>query len=576
MGNMRSKPETPEDGSKKPQSASQSTVTIPRLDTDFLREPPDESSIKRSWIQLSNLIDAHVETFFNTNEHLGLDHESIIHGLRLFHIVQAPREAEELAELLQTPRHRRLGLRVCIARVVLSSIDFYGHPEETSLDAQVVQLLGRFNRLRPNPGPEEEAALAHWRMITAFFLEPGFRDLRERRPPCVDRLTRFLTVFRPASDGSDTEAEDRNWTSSLNVIAQQSIEIGEKLFCHPSTWLFQWHIDLVDGHPIVDCRDITRKHKEDRETSIRGPSPIVLFPALVEPLTNDGGRKKGRVNVAQAADIGPGLVFLKGEIVPLSLVVPHRPSSPATSITTHSRTTSTTITNAMGYGVDSGITILNGSFTLAQTISALKNASSEIKRTTQFLATVQARIEYTKSLRDQAFDVTNADTSKDEVFNMAQAALRNIHSITTECSNTLEGSTKSITKKAKDGTQHTTTETRFKWVLDGKITYNAKLQEMQIHYQTLMRETDVLQRKLTNMGHPPLPPALPFGDFELFDNKYLSPGRRDGISRHLSPRQSIEMLGEASDSDEGPSDRDSGIGIASSRGDVSDSVDDQG
>ncbi|KAI0905714.1 hypothetical protein F4823DRAFT_632432 [Ustulina deusta] len=230
--------------------------------------------------------------------------------------------------------------------------------------------------------------------------------------------------------------------------------------------------------------------------------------------------------------------------------------------------------------ISSGVSLLNGTFTLAQTISALQNASSEVKGATKFLATVQAQIEYTKGLRDQVFDVTNPDTSEDEVFNRGQTALQNIINITTECSNTLKGSTKSVTKKEKDGTQHTTTKTRFKWVLGGKATYNAKLQEMSFHYQTLMHATDALQRKWPDMGgHPPLaPPALPFGDFELFtadDNTYLNPGRRDGISRHLSPRQSMEMLDEASDSEGGPSNRDSGIGLGigidSSEEDVIDS-----
>ncbi|TGJ79136.1 hypothetical protein E0Z10_g9628 [Xylaria hypoxylon] len=223
-----------------------------------------------------------------------------------------------------------------------------------------------------------------------------------------------------------------------------------------------------------------------------------------------------------------------------------------------------------------------GLFTLAQTISALQNASSEVKGATKFLATVQAQIEYTKGLRDQAFDVTNPDTSKDEVFNRVQTALQNIININTECSNTLKCSTKSVTKKEKDGTQHTTTKTRFKWVLGGKSTYNAKLQEMNFHHQTLMHATDALQRKWADMGgHSPLAPsALPFGAFELFtadDNTYLNPGhRRDGISRHLSPRQSIVMLDEASDSDDEPSNRDSGIGLRIGIDSSEDVIDSQG
>ncbi|KAI0905715.1 hypothetical protein F4823DRAFT_119471 [Ustulina deusta] len=353
MGNVRSKLEPFADASKKPlQSESQSAVTIPRLDTDFLLEPPDETSIKCSWIQLSNLIDAHVENFYNPSEYLGLNRESIVSGLRICHIIREPREAEELAELLQIPRHRKLGLRVCIARAVLSSIDFYGLPEDTSLDRNIVELLGRFNQLRPNPSPEEEAALSHWRMITAFFLAPGSKDLREARLPYVDHLTRFLAKFRPASDISDTDVESRNWTGSLNVIAQQGIDVGEKLFCHPSPWFFKWHVESTDGHPFVNCRENPKQHTDEIEVSTRGLSPIVLFPALVETLGGDGSRKKERFNVAQAADIGPGLLFLQGEIIPLSTVLSHRYASPAASVSTHTKSTIATVTNATRHGVE--------------------------------------------------------------------------------------------------------------------------------------------------------------------------------------------------------------------------------
>ena len=215
--------------------------------------------------------------------------------------------------------------------------------------------------------------------------------------------------------------------------------------------------------------------------------------------------------------------------------------------------------------ISSGVSLLNGTFTLAQNISALQNASSEVKEAIKFLATVQSRIEYTKKLRDQAFDVINPDTSKDEIFNRVQTALQDMTNITMECSKTLMGSTKSVTKTEKNGTQHTTTTTRFKWVLGGKATYNARVWGMNFHRQTLMHATGSLERKWTDMGgRPPLaPPSLPFGDVELFtaDNTYLTPSRRNGISRYLSPRQSMEMLDEAPDTEDGPSNCDSGIGL---------------
>ncbi|GAB1316508.1 HNH nuclease domain-containing protein [Madurella fahalii] len=324
MGKAQSKSEPSMDTSMKaPQMAAQSPVTIPKLDTDFLLQPPDETSIKRSWMQLSNLIDSHVQAFYDVSDRFNGFGDLIKEDLREYRVVKEQEEAEELTELLRTPRYRKLGLRICIARVVLSSIDFHGHPKETSLDPQVVALLGRFTLLRPDRSPEEEAALSHWRMITAFFLAPGSRDLRDRKPPCVDLLTEFLAVFRPRSG---SEEDDQNWTGSLVTIVQKGIDVGEKLFCHPSTWLFDWH-------PKSACDEVQNQLRDIGPTT-RLPRPIVLFPALTELVRPGDGDPKGGVNVVQAADIGPGLVFLEDEILPLASF---RSSSPTASSSSQTR-----------------------------------------------------------------------------------------------------------------------------------------------------------------------------------------------------------------------------------------------
>jgi len=137
---------------------------------DFLIQPPDEASIKRPWMQLSNLIDSHVQAFYNGSGELGYKRESIREDLHEFDIVHDARDIDELTELLYSTTHRKLGLRICIARAVLSSINFRSHPRATSLDHEVVALTRRFHQLNPNPSPEEEAAISQWRIITAFFL----------------------------------------------------------------------------------------------------------------------------------------------------------------------------------------------------------------------------------------------------------------------------------------------------------------------------------------------------------------------------------------------------------------------
>ncbi|KAK4205453.1 hypothetical protein QBC40DRAFT_162443 [Triangularia verruculosa] len=287
------------------------TDSIPKLDPDFLLQPPDESSIRRPWLQLNNLIDSHVQTFYSNVNDVDVisTREKIQEVLFVSGIVEGTKDVDNLTELLYVPEHRKLGLRISIARVVLASIDFQnGRHETTSLDKQVVRLMSRFKALRPDRSPEEEAALAHWRMITAFFLAPESKHSRADSSgdiPCVNVLINFLGLFKRHSDnarprGSEQERDstnsDEDWEGSIRTIAVQAIGIGEKLFCHPSTWTFRW------------C--------PHRREAPREASQIVLFPALVEDvLSSSTGRR--RHNTIQAADISPAFVFSPdGMVIP--------------------------------------------------------------------------------------------------------------------------------------------------------------------------------------------------------------------------------------------------------------------
>ncbi|TPX13393.1 uncharacterized protein E0L32_006123 [Thyridium curvatum] len=316
MGKYQSKSELPgESGTRSVQSPGNLAVSIPKLDTDCLLQAPDESSIKRSWMQLSNLIDSHVQTFYDAGVSLQNDRESIRKDLRRYRIVEEARELDELAELLYAPVYRKLGLRVCITRVMLSSIDFFGHPRGTSLDRDVVILLNRFRQLRPNPSPEHEAALAHWRMITAFFLAPSSKDLRDDEYPCVNLLVQFLSLFRLIPDDDERAA----WTASLVTIAHKSIDVGEKIFAHPSTWKFEWHPEASALPPLEIFMEETSKSRKDTGVPHydAGPPPIVLFPALIE-LPIGVGDTETPLNVVQIADLGPGMALFESRVRSLS------------------------------------------------------------------------------------------------------------------------------------------------------------------------------------------------------------------------------------------------------------------
>ncbi|KAK3995244.1 hypothetical protein QBC44DRAFT_320727 [Cladorrhinum sp. PSN332] len=322
MGKTQSKLEPASESSlKSPQTTAQTAAPVPtafpRVDMDFLIQPPDEASIKRPWMQLSNLIDSHVQAFYNGSNELGYRRESIREDLREFDMVQDARDIDELTELLHSTRHRKLGLRICIARAVLSSIDFRGHPRATSLDHEVVALMRRFDQLNPNPSPEEEAALSQWRIITASFLAPGSKDLREGRLPCEGLLVDFLSVFRQGSDSRG--GEDKDWRGSIRTIVLQGVDVGEKLFCHPSTWSFAWQATPIITKPLTINGTDVNSYFPHESTN---PSPVIVFPALIETAIQTGSDARPEPNIVQAADTGCGLVFFRGEIMPASVLLP--------------------------------------------------------------------------------------------------------------------------------------------------------------------------------------------------------------------------------------------------------------
>ena len=313
------------------QDATQAQNAMPKVDMDFMIQPPDEASIKRPWMQLSNLIDSHVQAFYDGNEKLVYRRESIREDLHEFQIVQNSWEVDELTELLHDARYRKLGLRVCIARVLLLSIDFTGNSETTSLDPDVVALMRRFQQLNPNPTPgglscdvpprfdshsltnipEETAALSTWRIITASFLAPGSRNLTETTLHCEKLLAEFLSVFRSRTDSS--EQNELDWRGSIRTIVRQGVDVGEKLFCHPSTWNFDWNgppLDVGQQGPFAT---------DPSQYAAQIPArTIIIFPALVEfGIQTDGG-KRPPASVVQPADVGCGLVFVYGEILPIS------------------------------------------------------------------------------------------------------------------------------------------------------------------------------------------------------------------------------------------------------------------
>ncbi|KAL8365402.1 hypothetical protein RB595_004281 [Gaeumannomyces hyphopodioides] len=256
---------------------------------DKLLQPPDDDSVRQTWIILRSAIDAHARRFYHCDR-VCQSRELVRESLRAAGVVADAQEAEDLSTLLHSPRHRRLGLRICIARVMVASIDLCGHPDDTSLEPAVVELLRKFESLRPaaaaaaatggeeqqqqpTPGKEEEAALAAWRMITAFFLQPAAQEPRAGRQPCVDVLERVLLVFARRPD-DDKDAR----LAGLVCVAGRAIELGEKIFCHAARWRFEWK------PPPEEL--------EERLAEEGSRRSIVVFPALLRS-DEEGTKERG-------------------------------------------------------------------------------------------------------------------------------------------------------------------------------------------------------------------------------------------------------------------------------------------
>ncbi|KAE8444614.1 hypothetical protein EG329_014445 [Mollisiaceae sp. DMI_Dod_QoI] len=146
-------------------------------------------------------------------------------------------------------------------------------------------------------------------MITAFLLSPPSRtsntETREEEHfPCVETLDDVLGKF--AKKVENQGEFNANRMRSLHSLAAHTATFGEKLFAHPSTWIFQWTTQSTP-HPSrntsEDTENVTTASPDEEEDA------IVLFPALLRSdAPAKAGKQKGRAIVVQPAEVGSGFV----------------------------------------------------------------------------------------------------------------------------------------------------------------------------------------------------------------------------------------------------------------------------
>lgn len=122
-------------------------LNVPNFE-DYLLQPADDGMIRHDWTLLNSLIASHVKEFYQTEE-VTSSVENIAMDIDEHEVVTGADRIRDLSTLLYWPQYRNLGLRICVARILLSSIDFYGYCDETSLPAEIVALLRRFQEVHP-------------------------------------------------------------------------------------------------------------------------------------------------------------------------------------------------------------------------------------------------------------------------------------------------------------------------------------------------------------------------------------------------------------------------------------------
>ncbi|KUJ22736.1 uncharacterized protein LY89DRAFT_777788 [Mollisia scopiformis] len=293
-----------------PPSTIQMPPPIPNIPNfeDYLLQPADDGTLRKAWILLDGLIDSHVKEFYQSDQTTGTV-DSIAKDIDECDVVTGAARIQDLAEFMYWPQYRQLGLRICMARILLSSIDLHGPWEDTSLPVQVVKLLGKFQVVHPTANAVDDVALAKWRMLTAFLLSPTAKaNSKEPRTqeyyPCVDALDEVLGRFTKKVQNQSEFNENR--LRSLYKLASHTASFGEKLFGHPSTWIFQWTTQSTPHQSRNASQDSdpgTPTAPEEEKDD------IVLFPALLRSdAPAKAGKQKGRPVVVQPADVGSGFV----------------------------------------------------------------------------------------------------------------------------------------------------------------------------------------------------------------------------------------------------------------------------
>jgi hypothetical protein len=243
--------------------------------------PLEDNAISGDVTKLSTLIKNHVQSYY---------HESSVPPdtvtLDAFQALgnNLPISVGTLGTLLANPTTREVGLRFCIAWVIVARINPKGDPTATLLPPEIVHCMLSMTALDGKPQGKldehrylvsltkycvvRDAFLRNWRTITGELMQTSYlrspftsQDARNRN---IARTTGALeAILSPyAVSQSDHTTRRRN----LEEIIKRAATFAFVIFSQPSSWRMEW----------PDARSME-------------PGSLVIFPAL-EQLADEEGR----------------------------------------------------------------------------------------------------------------------------------------------------------------------------------------------------------------------------------------------------------------------------------------------
>jgi hypothetical protein len=228
-----------------------------------LPQPLEDNAIAEAISKISNSIKNHVQSYYHSAR--------VSAGAVNLDALQAlgdglPTPIGTLNTMLANPTTRETALRLCIAWVVVSRVQFGGDPRITFLPPEVTSCINSMTGLDSKP-QVRTAFLSKWRILTAELMQTtyggnAFSANDPRNHNILQAVEVLDAVLRPYTDERVDNSQRRR---NLEEILKRAAGFAFMLFSQPSSWKLEW--ENPHGHE---------------------PGSIVIFPALVQIVDETG------------------------------------------------------------------------------------------------------------------------------------------------------------------------------------------------------------------------------------------------------------------------------------------------